>query len=122
MHAIGDSYTQFPDALLSSFLVQYMTQKPGRSLGIWLLHTLFLQNIEDRIGALEGGGFNPKGPEPILTCVQCSVEYKESENAGQPSHSSIENQVKPFGVLTSHVKAKGNLSPQREAVSSTVVS
>ena len=55
----------------------------GRSLGTQLLHNLFLQNLEDRIGALEGGGFNPKEPEPILTCVQCSVEYKESENAGQ---------------------------------------
>ena len=43
----------------------------------------FLQNLEDRIGALEEGGFNPKEPEPILTCVQCSAEYKESENPGQ---------------------------------------
>ena len=25
----------------------------------------------------------PKGPEPILTCVQCLAEYKESENAGE---------------------------------------
>ncbi len=24
----------------------------------------------------------PTGPEPILTCVQCQDEYKESENAG----------------------------------------
>lgn len=49
-----------------------------------LLHTfLFLQNLEDRMGALEEGGFNPKEPEPILTCVQCSAEYKESENPGQ---------------------------------------
>jgi len=42
-----------------------------------------LQNLEDRMSALEEGGFNPKEPEPILTCVQCSAEYKESENAGQ---------------------------------------
>jgi len=46
------------------------------------------QNLEDRVGALEGGegggsGSKPKEPEPILTCVQCSAEYKESENAGQ---------------------------------------
>ncbi len=24
----------------------------------------------------------PTGPEPILTCVQCLTEYKQSENAG----------------------------------------
>lgn len=32
--------------------------------------------LEDRDSA------QPKGPEPILTCVQCLAEYKESENAG----------------------------------------
>ena len=31
----------------------------------------------------EEGSAKPKGPEPILTCVQCLAEYKESENAGQ---------------------------------------
>ena len=25
----------------------------------------------------------PVGPEPILTCVQCLAEYKESENGGK---------------------------------------
>ena len=33
----------------------------------------------------EDGASKPKGPEPILTCVQCLQEYKESENAGLPS-------------------------------------
>ena len=49
---------------------------------------IFLQTLEDKIAALEGGegvpaaAGKPKEPEPILTCVQCSAEYKESENAG----------------------------------------
>lgn len=30
----------------------------------------------------EGGEKKPTEPEPILTCVHCSAEYKESENAG----------------------------------------
>ena len=44
-----------------------------------------VQNLEGRINALESGeagGSQSKGPEPILTCVQCLAEYKESENAG----------------------------------------
>ena len=56
--------------------------RAGEDVGYCTL-LLFLQNLEDRMGALEEGGFNPKEPEPILTCVQCSAEYKESENAGQ---------------------------------------
>ena len=30
----------------------------------------------------EEGADKPKGPEPLLTCIQCFAEYKESENAG----------------------------------------
>ena len=47
--------------------------------------SMFFQTLEDKVAALEGGeGIpgKPKEPEPILTCVQCSAEYKESENAG----------------------------------------
>ena len=28
-----------------------------------------------------GGGGAPRPPEPILTCVQCHEDYKESQNA-----------------------------------------
>ena len=41
--------------------------------------------MEDRLAALEGvepGEERKKEPEPILTCVQCTLDYKESENAG----------------------------------------
>ncbi|XP_065919557.1 uncharacterized protein [Dysidea avara] len=37
---------------------------------------LRLEAIEDKLGA---GA--PRAPEPILTCVQCQEEYKESQNA-----------------------------------------
>ena len=43
-----------------------------------------LQSLEERVSILEEeGASKPKGPEPILTCVQCLAEYKESENAGK---------------------------------------
>ena len=48
------------------------------------------QTLEDKVAALEGGEVTPgkpKEPEPILTCVQCSAEYKESENAGWFMHN-----------------------------------
>lgn len=46
---------------------------------------LSMQSLSERVSALEDDQFErakPKGPEPILTCVQCLSEYKESENAG----------------------------------------
>jgi len=33
------------------------------------------------VSELEDGA-KPTGPEPLLTCVQCLADYKESENAG----------------------------------------
>ena len=40
--------------------------------------------MEDRLAVLEGGsGDSVKLPDPILTCVQCEAEYKDSENAGR---------------------------------------
>lgn len=39
-----------------------------------------LQVIEEKLDAVSVGESKPKGPEPILTCVQCQVEYKDSEN------------------------------------------
>ena len=42
--------------------------------------------MDERISNLESGDGGetkkPAEPEPILTCVQCSFEYLESENAG----------------------------------------
>ena len=38
----------------------------------------------------------PKGPEPILTCVQCLADYKESENAG--THTVCCGQLARQGV------------------------
>ena len=44
---------------------------------------MLLQRLEERVDELEDGvASQPKGPEPILTCVQCLADYKESENAG----------------------------------------
>ena len=41
-----------------------------------------LQSLENRVSILEDESVaKPSGPEPILTCVQCFAEYKESENA-----------------------------------------
>ncbi len=41
------------------------------------------QSLEGRVSALEDEqAAKPTGPEPILTCVQCLTEYKQSENAG----------------------------------------
>ena len=45
----------------------------------------FFQTYDDKITALEGG----EGIEPILTCVQCSAKYKESENAGLVSNPGL---------------------------------
>lgn len=57
---------------------------------VFPLHWLFrfvLQDLEDRVSSLEGGeggeARKPREPEPILTCVQCNADYKESENAGK---------------------------------------
>ena len=49
------------------------------------MYTDLLPPLEDKVAAQEGGEGTPgkpKEPEHILTCVQCSAEYKESENAG----------------------------------------
>ena len=35
------------------------------------------------MAVLEGGG-SARDLEPILTCVQCETEYRQSENAGTP--------------------------------------
>ena len=43
-----------------------------------LQHT-YLQTLEEKLAA--GGGGASRTPEPILTCVQCQEEYKESQNA-----------------------------------------
>ena len=62
-----------------------------------------MQNLEERINALESGeagGSKSKGPEPILTCVQCSAEYKESENAGKQDTVQWSNLLTPMGVYT----------------------
>lgn len=48
-----------------------------------LVEDLFakVESLEERIGILEDEkAAKPVGPEPILTCVQCLAEYKESEN------------------------------------------
>ncbi len=43
-----------------------------------------IQTLEGRVSFLEDEqAAKPVGPEPILTCVQCQSEYKESENAGR---------------------------------------
>lgn len=48
------------------------------------LNDLIVQSLENRVSILEEeGAGKPKGPEPLLTCVQCNAEYKESENAGE---------------------------------------
>jgi len=60
---------------------------------------LVVQNLEERINALESGeagGSKSKGPEPILTCVQCSAEYKESENAGKQDTVQWSNLLTPM--------------------------
>lgn len=46
-------------------------------------YVICCQRLEERVGDLEDNALaQPKGPEPILTCVQCLAEYKESENGG----------------------------------------
>ncbi|XP_064382526.1 uncharacterized protein LOC135331333 isoform X2 [Halichondria panicea] len=41
-----------------------------------------IESLEGRVSALEDEqAAKPTGPEPILTCVQCLTEYKQSENA-----------------------------------------
>lgn len=47
------------------------------------MQLFLLQRLEERVGELEDNAVSqPKGPEPILTCVQCLADYKESENGG----------------------------------------